>query len=194
MKIKILIHNGKLVWLCTARNSRVMWSGGISYELQTMSNFLSIKSYILWDLIETKALMTAQGWLTTGLFFDTAPAGTKMCGSKSWKPTCKSNQWNTIHWSNIVFNFLCCQLKFKSRHYSAESLCANQTTASREKSGDKRTCMRSFLSSSICLCVASCSIFTSAFIGTLIFTLSFLLQQYTNITLSVSGHHHIIMV
>ena len=38
------------------------------------------------------------------------------------------------------------------------------------------TCIRSFLSSSMCLCVASCSILTSVFMGTLIFTRNFLLK------------------
>lgn len=37
-------------------------------------------------------------------------------------------------------------------------------------------CIKSFLSSSICLCVVSCSIFNSVFIGILMFTLNFLLK------------------
>lgn len=42
------------------------------------------------------------------------------------------------------------------------------------------TCIKSFLSSSTCLCVVSCSCFCSVFIGTLMFTRNFLLKRNQN--------------
>ena len=50
--------------------------------------------------------------------------------------------------------------------------------------------MSSFLSSSMCLCVDSCSCFTSVFMGTLMFTRSFLLYTHTHTHTRTHTHTH----